>query len=129
MTSSGVPNRLSESHVKWDIIYETAVAADKPATRERRTPCDARGFIDPPGVEMGAARIIRQRRSGVDYDPRGSLEAKAFFSILDKTLPRSGCAPFDADLGDPSRPSAHSLFIECRVLKAGSTFFSETSGI
>jgi hypothetical protein len=63
-------------------------------------------------VEVGAARIIRQRRSGVDYDPRGSLEAKAFFSILDKTLPRVDCAPFDADLGDPS---VHLLIFVHRV--------------
>ena len=112
LTSSGVPNRLSESHVKWDIIYETAAAAAKPPIAERRTPCEARTFFDPIGVEMGAARIIRQRRSGVAYDRRGSIEAKTFFSILDKTLPRGHCAPFDADLGEPS---VHLLLFVHRV--------------
>jgi SagB-type dehydrogenase family enzyme len=109
---SGAPNRLSESHVQWDIIYETAAAAAKPPTAERRTPFEGRAFFDPFGVEMGAARIIRQRRSGVAYDTRGSFEAKAFFSILDKTLPRVHCAPFDADLGEPS---VHLLLFVHRV--------------
>jgi SagB-type dehydrogenase family enzyme len=122
LTSSGVPNRLSESHVKWDIIYETAATAAKPPMVEKRTPCETRAFFDPLGVEMVAARIIRQRRSGVAYDGRGSIEAKRFFSILDKTLPRVHCAPFDADLGEPL---VHLLIFAHRVdgLEKGLYFF------
>ncbi len=50
---------------------------------------------------MRAARMIRQRRSAVDFDPNGSLSRDAFFAMLDKTFPRKGVCPFDIELGEP----------------------------
>jgi SagB-type dehydrogenase family enzyme len=127
LTSSGAPNRLSESHVKWDVIYETAAAATKPSTSETRGPSETRSFMDSPAIETRAAWIIRKRRSGTDYDPRGSLPGKAFLSILDKTLPRAHCAPFDADLGEAS---IHLLLFVHRVdgLERGLYFFLRSEG-
>jgi SagB-type dehydrogenase family enzyme len=97
----GKPNRLSKQPVNWEIIYKTADLTRKPATAARR--CE---FADPYGfrekaVGQAAARIIRQRRSATAFDPKGSVTSEQFLSILDKTLPRSDCAPFDVELGDP----------------------------
>jgi len=122
LTSTSVPNRLSESHVKWDIIYETADAATKPAIPGRMTACEARPLMDPVEVEMDAAAIIRQRRSGVAYDRQGSISAKRFLAILDKTFSRPRCAPFDSGLGEPT---IHLLLFAHRVdgLERGLYFF------
>jgi len=49
-----------------------------------------------------AAQIIRRRRSAVAFDRSGSLEKAQFLAMLDKTLPRNTCAPFDAELMHPS---------------------------
>ena len=45
-----------------------------------------------------AAQIIRQRRSAVAFDGITSLTKNQFCSMLDKTLPRDACAPFDLGL-------------------------------
>ena len=98
----GRPNRLSKQPVNWEIIYKTADLTRKPATAEQR--CE---FTDPSGfrdeaVGQTAAKIIRQRRSATAFDPKGSVTSEQFLAILDKTLPRSDCAPFDVELRDPS---------------------------
>ncbi len=71
---------------------------------------------------MAAAKIIRQRRSATAFDRNGSLTREQFLAILDKTLPRSDCAPFDAGLGVPS---LHLLIFVHRVegLTPGLYFF------
>ena len=97
----GDPNRLSNQRVNWEIIYRTAALTHKPeiaAQPWRRTqPYEFRqDTIDRPATE-----IIRQRRSATAFDPKGSITRDQFLSILNKTLPRSDCAPFDADLGEP----------------------------
>jgi len=45
-----------------------------------------------------AAQIIRQRRSAVAFDGVSSISKDQFFTMLDKTLPREACAPFDLGL-------------------------------
>jgi SagB-type dehydrogenase family enzyme len=98
----GRPNKLSKQPVNWEIIYKTADLTRKPVTAERRYE-----FADPYGfreeaVGQTAAKIVRQRRSATAFDPKGSVTNEQFLSILDKTLPRSDCAPFDVELGDPA---------------------------
>ena len=51
---------------------------------------------------LGLARIVRQRRSAVDYDGRTRLTLDSFLDILDLTLPRATTPPFDLGLG-PAR--------------------------
>jgi len=118
----GRPNRLSKQPVNWEIIYHTANLARKPATAEQRYE-----FTDPYGfreesISMAAAKIIRQRRSATAFDRNGSVSKEQFLAILDKTLPRSDCAPFDVELGDPS---LHLLIFVHRVegLTPGLYFF------
>ncbi len=96
------PNALSRERVAWDIIYRTAEAARKPQTTE--AVCDRAG----PGLDLrassplGACEIIRRRRSAARYDPRGSLARARLLAMLDRTLVRGGCAPFDLGLGEPA---------------------------
>ncbi len=97
----GNPNRLSHQPVNWEIIYKTAHLTRKPPTAEHRyeltTPY---GFREDP-CRLAAAQIIRQRRSATAFDRNGSVTTKQFLTILDKTLPRSNCPPFDVELMDP----------------------------
>jgi len=118
----GRPNRLSKQPVNWEIIYHTANLTRKPANAEQRYE-----FTDPYGfreesISMAAAKIIRQRRSATAFDRNGSVSKEQFLAILDKTLPRSDCAPFDVELGDPS---LHLLIFVHRVegLTPGLYFF------
>jgi SagB-type dehydrogenase family enzyme len=98
----GFPNRLSNSHVKWDIIDDTSFKARKPATPSRAITIDMPDLDDTLKSTLSAAQIIRQRRSGLGFSPEGSISKSCFFSILDKTLHRRTMAPFDADLMPPA---------------------------
>ena len=95
----GTPNKLSRQGVNWEIIYETADLTRKPATDERRHDYGEPAWHQETAPQQkSAAEIIRQRRSATDFDRDGSVSRLQFFTILDKTLPRNGCAPFDAEL-------------------------------
>ena len=97
----GDPNRLSRQPVNWEIIYRTAVQAQKPAVAALPGPFTQPYEFRQDAIDRPAAEIIRQRRSATAFDPKGSISREQFLLILDKTLPRSDCAPFDADLGEP----------------------------
>ena len=95
----GTPNRLSREHgVQWDLIEATANASWK-TTNERSSlllPATTRYSADSnyvPRFSMDAAppagQIIRQRRSAVAFDGTTSIEASAFFQMLERVLPRS----------------------------------------
>ena len=109
---TGTPNILSKKHKDWSIVYTTA-----DLTRKQRT---AGTLSSPPPApfhctapsSQSARDIIRQRRSGAAYDRKGTMPGMQFMSILDKTIPRPGCAPFDADI---IRPSTHLLLFVHRV--------------
>ncbi|MCP4627130.1 MAG: SagB/ThcOx family dehydrogenase [bacterium] len=119
---AGTPNKLSKQQINWEIIYQTADLTRKPSTVEKTY-----AFSDPasqPGAtsQLSGADIIRQRRSATDFDRRGSLGRNQLLTMLDKTLPRNGCAPFDVELMEAS---TH-LFIfihQVEDLAAGLYFF------
>ena len=97
----GNPNRLSHQPVNWEIIYKTAHLIRKPPTDEHRYELTTQyGFREDP-CRLAAAQIIRQRRSATAFDRNGSVTKEQFLAILDKTLPRSNCPPFDVELMDP----------------------------
>ena len=97
----GNPNRLSRQPVNWEIIYKTAHLTRMPPTDKHRYELTAQyGFRKEP-CRLAAAQIIRQRRSATAFDRNGSVTREQFLAILDKTLPRSDCAPFDIELMDP----------------------------
>ena len=98
----GTPNLLSDNQVNWEIIYKTKELTEKPRTSEKRFDYGHRKFISTSMPSLDAAQIIRQRRSAVSFNPGGHLSKRRFMSMLDKTLPRNLCAPFDVELFDPN---------------------------
>lgn len=101
LSFAGKPNLTSKKRVNWEIIYETAHEALKPPTREAGATLPETPLRETPAVLPGAAAIIRQRRSGVAFDGGGSITTDALVSILDRTVPRGSCAPFDAEAREP----------------------------
>jgi len=118
----GQPNRLSKQPVNWEIIYTAAKLTRKPANAEKSGEISASPVFRGDPVDTTAAEIIRRRRSATAFDRNGSLTRDQFLAILDKTLPRSDGAPFDAGLGNPS---LHLLIFVHRVegLSPGLYFF------
>ena len=119
---TGTPNKLSKQQVKWEIIYQTVAATRKPATADKILDYGESVPIESAVPRIPAAKIIRQRRSATDFDPTGSLQKNQFIAILDKTLPRNDCAPFDVGIMEPT---THLLIFVHRVegLNPGLYFF------
>jgi SagB-type dehydrogenase family enzyme len=97
----GEPEKLSQQCVNWEIIYKTARLTAKPATQEIRVKLGHRKLSIDEGSRLTAAEIIRRRRSATAFDPSGTITRNRFLAMLDKTLPRMDCAPFDAELIEP----------------------------
>jgi nitroreductase len=93
---------LSNAHRDWRVIDEASSAAEKPKTAGKRYGYGTRPFIEREIPTRAAAAIIRGRRSALAYDRRASVPKNVFFGMLDRTVPRSGCAPFDAGAGELS---------------------------
>jgi SagB-type dehydrogenase family enzyme len=117
----GTPNQLSEDHVDWKIISRVAEATTKPkslggavaAPGGPGLPDTTRPFYTPTAKSgIPATQIIRQRRSAVALDGVSSITKNQFCTMLDKTLPRDACAPFDLGL---TVPCVHLLLFVHRV--------------
>jgi len=100
----GVPNQLSDDHVDWEIISRVAETTSKPRFSEGVFAASVRlGLLDTPRPfyaptpqsDIPATQIIRQRRSAVAFDGVRGITKDQFFAMLDKTLSRDTCAPFD----------------------------------
>ncbi len=122
LSFQGIPNQLSPDHVDWPIITEISKA-----TRKGEGLLDNDKLTDRPLSEkafpvLSAAQIIRQRRSAQTFDGKTSITKTQFLHILDKTLARDHCAPFDLHLIDPS---IHLLIFVHRVddLEPGLYFY------
>ena len=108
----GRPNALSKEHVNWEIIYRTARFTRKPTTKDRKYAFEQLPATRPATSTFSAAEIIRKRRSATSFDPEGEISRRRFLALLDTTLPRDNCAPFDVELGSPS---VHLLLFVHRV--------------
>ena len=110
----GTPNQLSATHLDWELITQVAEATANVKTSAGPVPpADCLPFYTAaPETGITAAQLIRQRRSAVAFDGVSCLPKTQFFALLDKTLPRADCAPFD--LGLPSA-SVHLLVFVHRV--------------
>jgi nitroreductase len=97
----GRPNILSQENINWEIIYQTAELARKPETPEIRYELGSRDFLETHDFRMPAADIIRQRRSATDFNSDRSIPKDHFLAMLDKTICRNDCAPFDVQLMAP----------------------------
>src|SRR6266404_5879775 len=117
----GTPNQLSEDHVDWEIIWRVGEATAKPKSAEREfaapgpaaLPDTRRSFyVATTESRIPAAQIIRQRRSAVAFGGISSITRNQFCTMLDRTLPRDGCAPFDLGL---TAPCVHLLLFVHRI--------------
>ncbi|MDR3568111.1 MAG: SagB/ThcOx family dehydrogenase [Syntrophobacteraceae bacterium] len=97
----GLPNPLSANRLRWEAIDSVHLASRKPQTEEKKFSYGQKIFYPAPPPNLWAARIIRKRRSGLAFDEKGFLQKDQFLSILDKTIPRNDCAPFDME---PAKP-------------------------
>jgi SagB-type dehydrogenase family enzyme len=119
---NGIPNTLSQKRINWRIIYQTANLTRKPATTPQRYDFESGSWRHPATSKFTAAQIIRRRRSATAFDRSASVSKNQFLAMLDKTLPRKTCAPFDAEL---MHPSIHLLIFVHQVadLTPGLYFF------
>jgi SagB-type dehydrogenase family enzyme len=99
---TGRPNALSREHLDWEIIGRAAELSRKPATPAEPPRLETPRSIAAEASALTAAAIIRRRRSATDFDRRRGISRPHFLSMLDRTRPRDGAAPFDAGLGEPA---------------------------
>ena len=112
----GSANRLSDSHVEWPAIDAAVKALERVTTSEESTEAGDRVDWPPPSPPVcnhSASKLIRQRRSAVDFDGTTSITREKFLSILDATLPRASAPPFDAW---PIAPRLHLVVFVHRVI-------------
>jgi len=118
----GQANRLSADHgVHWDII-ETVAETTWKTSVDRLTTSLADGTFGrsspSDGLQVPAARIIRQRRSAVAFDAKTSISAATFFSMLGRVMPQADRPqlarpmPWDAW---PYEPGIHLMLFVHRV--------------
>jgi SagB-type dehydrogenase family enzyme len=100
LTINGRPNTLSGQPVDWPIIAQAARATRKSATSIPVSPWEDRPTFFPPPAHLTAARVLRQRRSAVSYDPEKAIPSHTFLAILERTLP-SAAPPFNFQLMPP----------------------------
>jgi SagB-type dehydrogenase family enzyme len=112
----GRANRLSDSHVEWPAIDEAVEASERITTSKESSKDGDRTDWSPPSPPVcnhSASRLIRQRRSAVDFDGITSITRVKFLSILDATLPRAAAPPFDTW---PFTPRLHLVVFVHRVI-------------
>jgi SagB-type dehydrogenase family enzyme len=101
LSFQGRPKQLSPEHINWEFIYETADRTRKPATGELAfdySNPDPLAILD---SRYSAAEIIRKRRSATAFDSSVAVGRRQFLAMLDSTLPRNNCPPFDVQLTEP----------------------------
>lgn len=101
LSFNGNPNQLSPEYIDWEIIYKTAEFTRKPITDEHIYDYGRRPWSSVSSSQFSAAEIIRKRRSATSFDRNGSVTKAQLLSMLDKTIARNGCAPFDVELIQP----------------------------
>jgi SagB-type dehydrogenase family enzyme len=113
-TWAGAANRLSPSHREWPDIDRAHAAAVKPrAPLAARFESSAPPPSRTPALDLPAATIVRMRRSAVDFDGVSSIDAEAFYAMLEPLVPRRGVPPWDAW---PHSPRVHLALFVHRVV-------------
>lgn len=97
---AGTANRLSEERVTWPQIADVLPAIRKPQSvppaRSSGVAAEASQTESARGGSPDACALIRKRRSAQRMDGQTGMARDAFDRLLARTLPSSGCAPFDA---------------------------------
>ena len=99
----GRANRLSSSHVQWELIDAVAQACMKPATAANdlgTIPVFSEIRTVAPTIPASARQIIRQRRSAVALDAKTAISKNQFYAILSRVLPDSHKVPWNT-IGPP----------------------------
>lgn len=96
----GKPNRLSKGHENWQIIDKVSLMTEATGNVPSYCVYSEKPFISQDKEKKEAAGIIRQRRSAQSYDGKTFIDKEVFLALLDKTIPRHRCAPFDAGAGE-----------------------------
>ncbi len=120
----GVPDLLSTERILWPGIEEVSEATKKieisqteksssqqltstrpylqhpefpkeAGTEERPEAEGAEGVKKESAVIRNGAESIRRRRSAQAFDPQTGIDSGTFFAMLDRTVARTGNAPFD----------------------------------
>ncbi len=125
LTFQGTPNRLSRDPVDWKAIRRAAEATGKPRTDEEPPSFTNGSFAEGADSALSAAEIIRRRRSAVSFSGEGLLARNHFHSMLEMTLPRNYCPPFDIGLG-PSRVNLLLFVHRVERMAPGLYFFHRT---
>ncbi|MBF0629326.1 MAG: nitroreductase family protein [Magnetococcales bacterium] len=92
----GRPNRLSRYHeMAWPLIDDVAEWTRQPwqMASEPWQPASLPELSS--GGAGRAVEVIRQRRSAQAFDGQTALAQSDLWTLLDATLPRAGCAPWD----------------------------------
>ncbi|MEO5358989.1 MAG: SagB/ThcOx family dehydrogenase [Nitrospirota bacterium] len=92
---AGIPNRLSKTHIPWEIIKDISTATEKPAAEFLKAVYITRETMVSATLKA-ASHVIRTRRSGQRYDGKTNMPLDVFLSILNRTLPAS--LPFNSDI-------------------------------
>jgi SagB-type dehydrogenase family enzyme len=98
LTWHGDPNKLSEDHVEWSVIPETAEQCRKPRTDRAAESPVPRASASASGTEprsVSAGTLFRQRRSAVAFDGATFITREVFCRMLAATMPFPGAPPFD----------------------------------
>lgn len=108
----GRANRLSMENVNWEVIEGAAASCRKQPSGSPLQLGIVDGGAEPrlvspfeppmvaPSQRAPAARVIRQRRSALDFDGKTPISAEAFYLMMDRVLPRWDQPPWAA-LGPP----------------------------
>lgn len=93
----GKANLLSKEHYNWEIIDVVAEATRRPTENKdqvgsvdltKLNSVSGQKYMDfTPKLKFTAQQIIRQRRSGVDFDGYTSIDHMAFYHILSRLVP------------------------------------------
>ena len=120
LSFKGEPNLLSKDHVDWNVIDEVSSMSSKPETDAKTYRYKDHEYFEKEIPSKDGVNIIRQRRSAQVYDRKTAIKREELFAILDKTIPRNHCAPFDLELGEVS---VHLLLFVHRVLDMDSGLY------
>jgi SagB-type dehydrogenase family enzyme len=86
LSFSGEANALSPSSIVWDVVEAAAQASQKPRTATVATVLKSLPQSHVKEVSISATKVIRNRRSALNYDGTKKISAEQFFAIIEKTL-------------------------------------------
>lgn len=92
---TGQASQLSEDHVEWSFLDAVAQATRDAGRSHEEWPAQTFGrrLAASSRESLDARAVMLQRRSAVGFDPRASMAAAGFFTILSRLMP-DDCAPW-----------------------------------